>query len=130
MRGRTPFATCRVSEKATAVAPDGSEARPLLSLVGGSFAHFTLRPGAASKAVEHKTVEEIWFVVKGAGEIWRSQDGREEIAEIGPGACLTIPLGCAFQFRCAGPEPLAFVAITMPPWPGEGEAVARQGRWT
>jgi mannose-6-phosphate isomerase-like protein (cupin superfamily) len=35
---------------------------------------------------------------------------------------LTIPLGTSFQFRATGDEPLAAVAVTMPPWPGAGEA--------
>jgi len=43
--------------------------------------------------------------------------------------CLTIPLGTSFQFRSFGPKPLAAVAITMPPWPGECEALLVDGAW-
>ena len=46
------------------------------------------------------------------------------------GVCLTIPLGTHFQFRSLGPEPLAAVAVTMPPWPGPGEAVPVPGTWS
>jgi mannose-6-phosphate isomerase-like protein (cupin superfamily) len=43
--------------------------------------------------------------------------------------CLTIPLGTHFQFRAFGPESLTALGVTMPPWPGEGEAVRVQGKW-
>jgi mannose-6-phosphate isomerase-like protein (cupin superfamily) len=61
--------------------------------------------------------------------MWRRQDGREEIVELSRGTCLTIPLGTEFQFRSSGNEPLSAVAITMPPWPGEDEAVFVEGHW-
>ena len=59
-----------------ATAPDGTAVRLLLSLAGGSMAHFELPAGAVSHAVTHRTVEEIWFVVSGRGSIWRRQDER------------------------------------------------------
>ncbi|CAF4771779.1 unnamed protein product, partial [Rotaria sp. Silwood2] len=34
-----------------------------------------------------------------------------------------------FQFRTIGRKPLIAVAITMPPWPGENEAMPRKGIW-
>jgi mannose-6-phosphate isomerase-like protein (cupin superfamily) len=49
---------------------------------------------------------------------------------LAPGSCLTIPVGTRFQFRTRGTEPLSAVAVTMPPWPGDGEAVEVQGGWT
>lgn len=42
------------------LAPDGSEVRILLALAGGSMSHFLLPPGQVSRAVRHRTVEEIW----------------------------------------------------------------------
>jgi mannose-6-phosphate isomerase-like protein (cupin superfamily) len=112
------------------LAPDGSEVRILLSLAGGSMAHFLLPAGQVSRAVRHRTVEEIWYVLSGSGEMWRSADGGEEITPLSSGTCLTIPTGSTFQFRSTGAEPLTAVAITMPPWPGEGEAETGEGRWT
>lgn len=112
------------------VAPDGSDVRILLGLAGGGMAHFTLAPGQVSKAVSHRTVEEIWFVLSGRGQMWRKNAARGEVVDLSPGLCLTIPLGTAFQFRCLGGEPLTAVAITMPPWPGEDEAVAVTGVWS
>jgi mannose-6-phosphate isomerase-like protein (cupin superfamily) len=109
-------------------APDGSEVRLLAALKGGSFAHFTLPPGRVSLAVTHRTVEEIWYVVAGEGEVWRKLGREESVTPARPGVALTIPLGTHFQFR-AGPAGLSFVAVTMPPWPGAEEAHSVPGRW-
>ena len=93
------------------------------------MAHFELAPGQTSTAVTHRTVEEIWVFVSGRGEMWRRQGEREEIVPVERDVCLTIPLGTHFQFRSFGHEALGAVAVTMPPWPGEGEAVVVQGKW-
>ena len=111
------------------VATDGSDVRILLGLAGGTMAHFQLAPGHTSSAVTHRTVEEIWFFLSGRGEMWLKQEGREEIVPLERDVCLTIPLGTDFQFRSLGVEPLAAVSITMPPWPGDGEAVVVRGKW-
>jgi mannose-6-phosphate isomerase-like protein (cupin superfamily) len=42
---------------------------------------------------------------------------------------VTIPLGTHFQFRADPDAPLAFVAVTMPPWPGADEAFVVEGPW-
>ena len=123
------FDTKRLPVKGDDVAPDGAEVRVLLGLAGGGMAHFQLAPGQISRAVTHETVEEIWYVVSGRGEMWREQAGREEIVPLTPGTCLTIPLGTRFQFRATGSEPLAAVAVTMPPWPGPDEAREVAGKW-
>ena len=112
-----------------AVAPDGSSVRVLLSLDGGSMAHFELPPGHTSIAVTHKTVEEIWYFLSGHGEMWRRMDTQEEVVKVEAGVCITIPLGTHFQFHAFGDEPLAAVGVTMPPWPGEDEAMVVVGRW-
>jgi mannose-6-phosphate isomerase-like protein (cupin superfamily) len=125
----TDFETASVADALRVVAPDGSDVRILPSVAGGSMAHFTLAPGATSSAVGHRTVDEIWFVVSGRGEMWRASDEREEIAELTPGVALTIPSGTRFQFRTVGREPLTVVGVTMPPWPGADEAVAVVGPW-
>jgi mannose-6-phosphate isomerase-like protein (cupin superfamily) len=130
MPATKPYETKTLGEGVDATAPDGTAVRLLLCLAGGSMAHFELPAGAVSHAVTHRTVEEIWFVVSGRGSIWRSQDGVEQIDPLAPGVSLTIPLGTAFQFRADAGFALAFVAITMPPWPGMDEALPTQGRWT
>lgn len=122
------FETLRKAPTPTTVAPDGSDVRVLLSLKGGGMAHFELAPGKTSKAVVHRSVEEIWYIVAGRGEMWRRQEAREEVVALEPGVCLTIPVGTAFQFRCID-KALAAVAVTMPPWPGESEASIVPGKW-
>lgn len=123
------FETKELPRDRDAVAPDGSDVRILLGLKGGGMAHFSLGPGETSRAVTHRTVEEIWFFVSGQGEMWRKQGGNEQVVEVYPGVCITIPLGTHFQFRCTGQDPLEAIGITMPPWPGEGEAVLLEGPW-
>ena len=123
------FATILLSAIPNTVAPDGSEVRSLPSLPGSSMAHFELAPGGVSRAVTHRTVSEVWFVVSGRGEMWRAQVDREETVLLEPGVCLTIPVGTHFQFRASAFEGVAAVGVTMPPWPGEGEAVLVTGPW-
>lgn len=123
------FDTKRLAAAPDAIAPDGSEVRILCRTRSGSMAQFALPPGAVSKAVAHRTVEEIWYVVSGSGRMWRQLDGREEITELGPGLSISIPVGTRFQFRCDGNEKLVAVGTTMPPWPGEGEAYIVEGKW-
>ena len=124
------FETLPLPSEPSAIAPDGTLARILLKLDGGGLAHFTLPAGATSHAVRHRTVEEIWFFLSGRGEIWRAAGDAQSVVAALPGVSITIPLGTAFQFRAVGDEPLVFLAITMPPWPGDGEAFRMKGPWT
>ena len=123
------FNTKRLPVARDDVAPDGSDVRLLLGLKCGGMAHFELPSGQTSTAVAHRTVEEIWYFLTGRGEMWRKQNDREEVVAVEPGVCLTIPLGTHFQFRSFGYEPLAALGVTMPPWPGEGEAYEVKGKW-
>jgi mannose-6-phosphate isomerase-like protein (cupin superfamily) len=125
----THFDTKRLPTGRDAVAPDGSDVRILLGLNGGGMAHFELPPNQTSTAVTHRTVEEIWFILSGRGEMWRKKEDQEEIVKLYTGVCLTIPLGTKFQFRSFGDQALAAVGVTMPPWPGEGEAIIVEGTW-
>ena len=123
------FQTMSLPRDPDLLAPDGSQVRVLLRFAGGSMGHFRLDPGQTSKPVAHRSVEELWYVLSGRGDIWRRQAGREEVTPLQPGDCLSIPLGTAFQFRCTGSAPFNAVAVTMPPWPGDGEAYAVDGPW-
>ena len=125
----TDFATMRLPADPTVVAPDGSDVRVLLGLAGGGMAHFELAAGRVSQAVVHRTVEEIWFVLAGRGEMWRMQGQREEVVALEPGVCLTLPVGTRFQFRASPAQAVSAVAITLSPWPGEQEAVLVEGPW-
>jgi mannose-6-phosphate isomerase-like protein (cupin superfamily) len=125
----TDFATKPLPEAFDVLAPDGSEVRILLALAGGSMAHFCLPAGRVSRAVRHVTVEEVWYVLTGEGEMWRAQGDRHDIVAVAAGICLTIPVGTKFQFRASAAAPLTAVAITMPPWPGPEEAEFVAGVW-
>ncbi len=123
------FHTMRLPAHADAVAPDGSAVRVLLSVSGGGLAHFELGAGETSIAVEHRTVEEVWYFLRGRGEMWRGSGEREEVVGVSRDVCVTIPLGTRFQFRAFGDEPLAAIGATIPPWPGEDEATPVMGPW-
>ncbi len=124
------FETKRLPVVRDTVALDGCDVRVLLDLPRGGMAHFELPAGAVSVAVTHRTVEEVWFFLRGRGRMWRRLGPREDVVDVEPGVCVTIPLGTEFQLRALGDEPLAAVAGTMPPWPGDDEARAVEGKWT
>ena len=124
-----PFTTARPAARHDLLAPDGSEIRLLPQVQGGSMVHCTLPPGAVSLAVVHRTVDELWYVLAGAGELWRRQGQEEQVEALLPHTAHSIPLGTHFQFRNPGHEPLTFVIVTMPPWPGTDEAVRVADHW-
>ena len=111
------------------LAPDGSEIRELLPVTGASLAHCTLPPNQTSKAVKHRTVEEIWYVLAGQGQVWRKLGIDELVVDAVPGMALTIPRDTHFQFRNTGPEPFVFVIATSPKWPGADEAISVPDYW-
>ena len=113
------FDTRRLPDDPDATAPDGSEVRVLSLLPSASSAHFRLPPGEVSKAGRHRTVSEVWYVVSGAGEMWRCGGGREEVVGLEPGTCVTIPVGTSFQFRSAPDKEVCIFGVTIPPWPVE-----------
>src|SRR5215471_13233383 len=108
-----------------AIAPDGSE---ITFLVGdarrASLVEVRLPAGETSRAVRHRTVEEIWYFVAGEGRVWRRPPGGGAVVdEVGPGRTLVIPTGWAFQFQAGPASDLRFLCYTSPPWPGDDEAV-------
>jgi mannose-6-phosphate isomerase-like protein (cupin superfamily) len=124
------FDTKRLPEGIDDIAPDGSNVRILRGLPRGGMAHFELAPADTSTAVTHRTVEEIWYFLAGRGEMWRKLNAHEEVVSIEPETCVTLPLGTHFQFQSTGDVPLTALGVTMPPWPGESEALQVDGRWT
>ncbi len=123
------FATRQLPITPDIVAPDGSDVRVLLRTGNGSMAHFELAAGRVSDPIRHRTVEEIWYVLSGSGEMWRKQGEREEVVALVSGTCVTVPLGTHFQFRASASAALSAVGVTMPPWPGDDEAIPVPGRW-
>jgi mannose-6-phosphate isomerase-like protein (cupin superfamily) len=123
------FTTRQLGEEYDVLAPDTSEIRLLVGTARGSLAHGTLPPGRVSLAIAHRTVEEVWYVIAGRGQVWRKQADHETVVDVAAGTALIIPTGAHFQFRTTGSEPLSFIMCTMPPWPGEQEAVRVPDYW-
>src|SRR5206468_2362974 len=80
------------------LAPDQSEIRLMVTANRGNCAHCILPVGKTSLAVKHQTVEEIWYILSGNGEMWQKTGGEENIVELKEGVGLTIPTGNHFQF--------------------------------
>ncbi len=121
----------RRADRPDATAPDGSEIRLLAdgrhAASRSSMVEVTLPAGQVSRPVHHRTVEEIWYILEGEGQVWRCPPNVAPAfispLPVSPGDSLVIPTGWRFQFA-AGPDgPLRFLCHTTPPWPGEDEAV-------
>lgn len=123
------FETKRLPSVVDTMAPDGSEVRILCSGTRGSMAHFSLPGRQVSQAVAHHSIEEVWYFLAGRGRFWRKAGMDQDIVEVSEGVSISIPPGTHFQFRNDGEEALAAVGVSMPPWPGEGEAYTVEGIW-
>ena len=111
------------------LAPDGSEIRSIFAMQSGSVCHCRLPVNAVTIAQRHQTIDEFWYVIRGTGQVWRKLGNEEVILDVAPGKYLNIPVGAHFQFRTTSSEPLEIIIFTMPPWPGDSEAVRVEGPW-
>ena len=109
------------------VGPNGSEVRLLAASSAGGLSHVTLDSLRCSLGVRHCTVEELWFVVTGEGELWRAFGKLERIDTIRAGDSLRLAAGVRYQFRAF--VALKLIVATMPTWPGPDEAVETEGPW-
>ena len=123
-----PALKSKRSDAPDAIAPDGAEIRVLIDRPQGatrlSMAEASVKPGERTACVSHRTIEEIWYVVRGSGVFHRlSPDGSaEQITEVAPGDALLIPTGHRFWVENTGADDLVFLCCDAPPWPGPGEA--------
>ena len=109
--------------------PAGAEIRFLMEGDTGGMIHSTVPPRQVNRATIHATVSEFWHVLSGEGRIWRRDATGEATTVLRKGVSIDIPVGTAFQYRCDGAEPLTFLCISMPPWPGATEATIIDGPW-
>jgi mannose-6-phosphate isomerase-like protein (cupin superfamily) len=109
--------------------PAGAEIRYLIEGETGNMIHSTVPAGQVNRATVHATVSEFWHVLSGRGEIWRRDGSEERTTVLTAGVSIDIPVGTAFQYRCTGSDPLEFLCISMPPWPGDQEATVIEGPW-
>jgi len=79
--------------------------------------------------VLYQSVAEIWFFLSGEGEVWEKMENKEKVTKVSKDVSITIPLGCHFQFRNKGEEPLRFIIVTIPPWPGRDAAAKVENCW-
>lgn len=129
LRRPGPWITVDLPKNYHYLAPDGSEIRLLPTFDAGGLSHCTLPTGSISGPVRNRTVKEIWYVLHGQGEVWRSDGNEEEVVEVDSGTCLTIPTGVSFQFRASREGPLTIMIGTFPTWPGAQEAEPVPGHW-
>ncbi len=121
----------RRADQPDVYAPDGSEIRLLTDArhgaVKASVVEVTLPAGQVSRPVYHRTVEEIWYILEGHGQVWRCPAGTDAASvapqDVSAGDALVIPTGWRFQFAAGPHAALRFLCHTTPPWPGEDEAV-------
>jgi mannose-6-phosphate isomerase-like protein (cupin superfamily) len=120
-----------LSKAAVESAPDGSQARPLATSTRASLCHCTLAPATLSQAIAHRSVEELWYFTDGEGEFHCPAINQGQPVAVSAGTSLALPSGVAFQFRNTSTDtPLQFIVATLPPWPGESEAlVGVEGYW-
>jgi mannose-6-phosphate isomerase-like protein (cupin superfamily) len=85
------FVTMQLPGTPDAVAPDGSDVRVLLQLGRGSMAHFELAAGQVSRPVARHSVDEIWYILHGHGQMWRQRAQRQETVPLGAGTCVSPP---------------------------------------
>lgn len=109
--------------------PAGAEIRHLMDGATGHMIHSTVPPGQVNRATVHATVSEFWHVLSGAGQIWRRDATGEETTVLERGVSIDIAVATAFQYRCDGADPLEFVCVSMPRWPGHHEATFIDGPW-
>jgi len=116
-------------ETPDARSPAGAEIRYLMEGATGNMIHSTVPPGQVNRATVHAAVSEFRHVLSGRGEMWRRDEGGEDVAVLESGVSIDIPVCTAFQCRCTGAEPLRLLCIAMPPRPGNAEASLLDGPW-
>ena len=122
--------TYHIDSAERARSPLGAHIRLLTKGDHGNMIHSTIPPGMTGHATRFKTIDEFWYILTGAGEIWRRYpDGTEDVTPLIPGAAIHIPLGAAFQYRNQGNAPVTFICIAMPEWTGDDECILVEGPW-
>jgi mannose-6-phosphate isomerase-like protein (cupin superfamily) len=99
---------------------DGSEIRSILdrtnsSALHQSLAEATLLPGGSTEAHRHPRTEELYYILRGEGQMRVGEEWRG----VGAGDGILIPSGSLHQIRNAGPQPLVFLCCCAPPYAHE-----------
>lgn len=121
--------TTMLPEQPDAQSPAGADIRYLVDGERGNMIHSTVPAQQINRATVHATVSEFWYILEGAGEVWRDDGLESSVTALVPGTAIDIPVGTAFQYRNVGDVELKFICIAMPPWPGDDEARFVKGKW-
>lgn len=110
----------RLDQRQAFVTADGSTIRELAGLPSGnatqqSLAEATVPAGGQTVEHYHRTTEEIYLFVRGAG---RMRLGEEEAA-VGAGDAVVIAPGVRHKLWNDGPEPLVLYCCCAPPYRDE-----------
>jgi mannose-6-phosphate isomerase-like protein (cupin superfamily) len=97
------------------VTKDGSFIRELHHTNAQSLAEATLEPGQATERHYHRATEEIYFVLKGSGEM--EVDG--STGRIRPGDAVLIPAGAWHTLVNDGTSELRILCCCVPPYSDE-----------
>ncbi len=94
---------------------DGSEIRELLAhrnscIRNQSLAEATLAPGQTTAAHYHPRAEEIYYILRGAGQMTLGDESRA----VGSGDAMAIPPGKVHTITNLGDEPLVFLCCCAP----------------
>jgi mannose-6-phosphate isomerase-like protein (cupin superfamily) len=101
-------------------ASGGAEIRLLPNFPAGEIAHAVTRPGQISDAAVLDVVTEMFFVLGGEGQLWRSNGENEQVVTLRPGRLTLTPPGILFQYCCTHEtEALRFLVISAPCWQPE-----------
>jgi mannose-6-phosphate isomerase-like protein (cupin superfamily) len=105
----------------TSRSPGGaSEIRQLVQLPPGQLTHAVCGAGNVAAGAVLPERYEAFYVLAGAGEIWRSTaDDRESVTALRPGRCVEIPAGTTFQYRAYADASLVFLVVVTPMWDAE-----------
>ena len=99
------------------ITKDGSEIRSILDRTNStarnqSLAEALLPPGAATEPHLHPMTEEIYYVLRGIGQMTLGKERQR----VGPGDGVLIPPGTLHTIENVGEEPLVFLCCCAPPY--------------
>ena len=124
------FENKNLPEKYDYLAPDSIKIRLLTGFDCGNTFHCTLSSRKVSTAVQHKTVNRIWYIISEEGKLWQSNGREEGFLLLQAGCSGTIPVVNSFQFSSTGKNELCNLFITISAYPGLGETEKVKGYWT
>ena len=110
----------RLEQRDAFITADGSSIRELVGLPSGnasqqSVAEATVPPDGETVEHYHRTTEEVYLFLSGAG---RMRLGDEQ-ADVRAGDTVVIPPGMKHKLWNAGPEPLVLLCCCAPPYRDE-----------